>query len=360
MKTSAPIRDEVGTRQLQLVKREVLHQVLLFLLCIFPAFSSAIDDQHDAIDREIKAGTMLLQRGEYREAKVHFERAQSLQGQVTAEISAGLCLAELQMGNFEAARRMANVELQLVTNSHAQAQAHYIIGTAWLREAGDGDSAKSKLQAAEGSFREAVRLDPLYDQAFFNLGYTLHRQNKEEESNAAFRDFVRAAAENPELGKGLPLTPTTPIPQFSIADDRGRRFSSDSSHGRFVLFDFWATWCPPCIRAFPAMRQLANFFPETQFLLISVNEDVEKEGWRRFRTENALDWIQVWDEKSKLYRAFRLAADSNLSLPRYVLVDPDGFVRQVYSGTDQLGFVVGQVVRTVRTAHFATKSTDDK
>ena len=328
----------------------VMHCVTIFffLSSICTAAAQRGNDSHDSIDLEVKTATSLLQKGEYQAAKVHFERAQTLQGKPTAETSAGICLAELQMGHFEASRQMAKLELQLVTNDHARAQAHYIIGTAWLREAGDNTTDKDKLQSAESSFREAVKLDPLYDQAYFNLGYALLRQNKEDESKAAFRGFIRAAAENPESARDLPLTPKTRIPPFNIADDRGRSFSTDFLKGRFVLFDFWATWCPPCIRAFPAMRQLAQFFPDNQFLLISVNEDENQEEWQRFRRMHSLDWTQVRDDNSNLYRAFGLAANSRLSLPRYVLVDADGFVRQVYSGTDQLGLLVGQVVRTVQ------------
>lgn len=334
--------------------------IVASLLCVYTAFAQSGDAPRDSIDREIKAGAVLLQQGQYQEAKTHFEHAQTLQGKPTAETSAGLCLAELQMGHFEASREMAKMELQFVTNNHARAQAHYMIGTAWLREAGDSPSDEIKLQSAESSFREAVKLDPTYDQAFLNLGYALLRQRKEEESNSAFRDFVNAAGENPESEKNLPLSPKIRLAPFSITDDTGRSFSSDSLRGRFLLFDFWATWCPPCIRAFPAMRQLAKFFPEDQFLLISVNEDVDnKEEWRRFRRMRGLDWAQVWDEHSDLYQAFGLAANSRLSLPRYVLVDADGFVRQVYSGTDQLGFLVGQVVRIVRTRRSKTNPPND-
>ena len=291
----------------------------------------------------------MLRQGNYQEAKAHFERAQALLGKPTAETSAGIGLADLQMGNFEASRQMATLELQLVTNEHARAQAHYMIGTAWLREAGDSAADRDKLQAAEKSFREAVKLDPLYDSAYFNLGYALLRQNKQE-SNAAFRDFISAAAENPESGKDFPLTPKLRAAQFSVVDSAGHPLSLDSLRGRVVLFDFWATWCPPCIRALPAMRQLSHFFPENQFLLISVNESDDQDLWRRFSHAQEMDWTQVWDEDSNLYHAFGLAPRSKLSLPRYVLVDGDGFVRQVYSGTDQLGLLVGQVVRTVRSA----------
>jgi len=331
--------------------RDFLHCVIAcFLMLLSPAAAQGGEDQHDSAEREVKTGTILLQQGDYGEAEACFERAQTLQGKPTAETSAGIGLAKLQTGHFEDSRKMFTLELQLVTNDHARAQAHYMIGSAWLREAGDSTADKDKLQAAERSFREAVKLDPLYDSAYFNLGYALLRQNKQEDSNAAFRDFTHAAAENPASAKDLPLTPKTHAAQFTVVDSTGHPLSSESLRGRFVLFDFWATWCPPCIRALPAMRQLSQFFPENQFLLISVNEDVDdQEAWRRFSRTHGMDWRQVWDENSNLYQSFGLAPPrSKLSLPRYVLVDGDGFVRQVYSGTDQLGLLVGQVIRTVR------------
>jgi thiol-disulfide isomerase/thioredoxin len=327
--------------------------ILISPALISPAVAQGEEDQHDSAEREIRTGTILLQQGDYGDAKAHFERAQTLQGNPTAETSAGISLAELQMGHFEAARQMASLELQLVTNPHARAQAHYVIGSAWLREAGDSAADKDdkdKLQAAEKSFREAVKQDPLYDSAYFDLGYALLRQNKREDSNAAFRDFIQAAAENPASAKDLPLSPKTHAAQFRVVDGAGHPLSSESLRGHFVLFDFWATWCPPCIRALPAMRQLAHFLPENQFVLVSVDEDDDQEAWRRFSRAHEMDWSQVWDENSNLYHAFGLAPQSKLSLPRYVLVDGDGFVRRVYGGTDQLGLLVGHVVRTVQNA----------
>jgi tetratricopeptide (TPR) repeat protein len=158
--------------------------------------------------------------------------------ETTAETSAGIGLAELQMGHLEAARQMFTLELQFVTNDHARAQAHYMIGSAWLRETANGAADKEKLQAAEESFRKAVKLDPLYDLAYFNLAYALLGQDRQKESDAGFRDFINAAAENPESARDLPVTPKSHVPQFTVTDT-GQAVSSDSLRGRFVLLDFW-------------------------------------------------------------------------------------------------------------------------
>lgn len=324
--------------------------IACFLLLSSFASAQAGEDQHNSAELEVRTGAILLQQGDYQEAKVHFERAQTLLGKPTAETSAGIGLAELQLGNFDASRRMTTLELQLVTTDHARAQAHYMIGTAWLREAGDSPADKEKLHSAESSFREAVRFDPLYDSAYFNLGYALLRQNKQEQSDAAFKDFIEAAAENPSSARDLPLNPRNQVPHFLVSDSSGHPLSPDSLRGRFVLLDFWATWCPPCIRALPAIRQLSQFLPENQFLLVSINEDDDQQAWLQFSRTHRMNWSQAWDKDSTLYHVLGLAPASKLSLPRYVLLDENGFVRQVYTGTDQLGLLVGQVVRTVRNA----------
>ena len=114
------------------------------LILLSPAAAQGRGDQQDSAAEEIKAGTSLLQQGNYPEAKVHFERAKTLQGKPTAETSAGIGLAELQMGHLEAARQMFKLELQFVTNDHARAQAHYMIGSAWLRETAN-DASNSNL-----------------------------------------------------------------------------------------------------------------------------------------------------------------------------------------------------------------------
>lgn len=299
------------------------------------------------MEEEIRRGTIALQQGRYLEARECFAQAENLGGQNSAEVNAGLAMAELQLGHFDTARRRETKVLALVTNDRERAQAHNLIGTAWLREAGNGADSK-ELRAAEESFRQAVRLDPAFDAAFFNLGNTLLRQNRPADAASAFRSFLDAAAAIPAYASNLPLTPQSRAPDFSLTDSQGSAVSLKSLRGRVVLLDFWATWCAPCIRALPVMQQLARYFPSDRFVLISINEDSDASVWRKFIAGQQMNWAQVRDTNAAVYHLFGLAPPPDLSIPRYILLDEDGSVRHVYNGTDPLGLVVGQTVRIAR------------
>jgi len=323
--------------------------LLLFVVSVASAGQTPGDRL--AIENEIESGASALRQGRYAEAEDHFLRAEKLAGKASAEINAGIAMSELQMGHFEIARQREAKVLEAVSADHARAEAHNIIGTAWLRESVQREANTEQLRAAEDAFRQALLLDPWFDSAYFNLGDTLRRENKESDAAAAFRKFIEAATKDAAQDQGLPLTPQGAAPPFTLTDSEGRVLSSAAMHGRFVLLDYWATWCPPCIRALPVMRELARYFPPTQLTVISLNEDSpDPSVWRSFIKREKMDWIQVWDKSAEAYYSFGLAPRPDLSLPRYVLLDPGNMVLRVYSGTDRLAFVAGQIVRTVGAA----------
>lgn len=296
-------------------------------------------------ERELQAGRAALSQGRFAEAKQHFEAAARLGGPPPAQINAGIAIAELQMGHYAAAREREAVVLKLVTGAHERAEAHHLIGTAWFRESGIETARSDKLRAAEESFRRAVEIDPVFDAAFFSLGNVLLQQGRADEAGAAFKMFIDAAANNPLYAQDGAAAPAIAAAAFTVTDQTGHTLSSDSLRGRVVLLDFWATWCPPCIKALPAIRQLARYFPGDQFTLISVNEDSTVAAWQRFTQREKMDWAQVWDENANLYHNFRLAPRPDMSLPRYVLIDREGTVRRVFDGTDRLGLLMAETVR---------------
>jgi len=328
------------------------HLVLACFLCA--AFPAAQQPQTISRPEDLLArGETALRQGRYAEAKALFEEAEKTPGVNVAEVNAGLGITELQLGHYEAARRREARVLSLVSKPREMAEAHDLTGTAWLRESfGTPAELKAeKLKKAEQEFRQSVALDPLFDSAFFHLGTVLSQEGRATDAAAAFKESIEAASKNPESEANLPLRRQGRAPLFGVTDSAGRTVSLEGLRGRFVLLDFWATWCPPCIRALPIMRQLAVFFPPERFTVISVDEDFDNRGaWSRFIEGQNMSWNQIWDENSNIYYRlgeFGFASRPQMVIPKYVLIDPEGFVLHVYSGTDRVGVIAGEIVRTV-------------
>jgi thiol-disulfide isomerase/thioredoxin len=328
----------------------IVHSAFPVVLLVAAACALAQTDatNHESIEREIERGANALRQARYAEAKQIFEQAEQMGGPPSAVVNGGLGIAELQLGHYAASRQREAKVLELVSTDHERAEAHNLIGSAWLRESSQGALSTEKLRAAEDSFRRAIRLDAVFETAYFNLGEALQRQGRESEGAAACKDYIMAASKNPAYENDLPLRPVSQAPSFAATDSAARAVSSEALSGRFVLLDFWATWCAPCIKALPIVRQLAQYFPSGQFTVISLNEDTaSEEAWRKFIAQEHMDWTQVWDQDAKIYHRFGFVSSPDVSIPRYVLLDGNGFVRRVYSGTDRFGLVVGQIVRVV-------------
>lgn len=325
---------------------------LVFVALSVVALICRLDAQADIVqktrlDPDFQQGKAALYEGRYADAKHSLELAEGRIGPNSAEINAGLALAELQLGHFAEARQHEAAVLSLITDNHARAEAYNTIGSAWVREARQTGST-DQLQAAEQSFREANKADPGFAAPYYDLGELLLHQNRESEAATAFKDFVRASADDPTLIRDMPVQRLGRAPDFAAVDISGKTASSASLRGRVVLLDFWATWCPPCLRALPVMRELSHYLP-SDLSVISIDEDSPDAAvWKRFVAQQSMDWTQVWDQSSNLYRAFGLGAPTELSLPRYVLMDREGYVLRVYGGTDRLGSVAGHAIKLAR------------
>lgn len=324
--------------------------IVLLLAAVPAAIAQSDSARQQWAERELQNGEAALTQGRFADAKQHFEAAENQGGPPSPQINAGIAIAELQMGNFEAARNREYVVLKLVSSDRERAEAYNVIGTSWWRESEGSKAPAASLQGAEIAFRRAVEIDPVFDAAFFSLGKVLLQEGRSGDAEETFKKFIDAAARNPKYAQNTVPSPLRPTPDYAIADQNGRTLSKNSLHGRVVLFDFWATWCPPCIKALPAIHQLASYFPGGQFVLISVNEDSDQTKWKRFTAQEKMDWTQVWDKNADLYHSFALAAPPEISIPRYVLVDEEGHVRRVFDGTDRLGSVMALTVRMVEEA----------
>ena len=115
--------------------------------------------------------------------------------------------------------------------------------------------------------------------------------------------------------------------------------------GRVVLVDFWATWCGPCIAAFPKLREMADNLPKERFQIIGVSVDEELDTVTDYLARESLPWV-VWHvgTESELVRKWRVTG-----FPTYVLIGPEGTILNKHPGSFDAEFrtEIEQAVRDV-------------
>ena len=114
------------------------------------------------------------------------------------------------------------------------------------------------------------------------------------------------------------------MPDFKLPDKDGKDFKLSSLRGKYVLVDFWASWCGPCMREMPNVVKLYKECKGKNFEIVGVSLDKEKDAWLNAVKSNKMQWIQVSDLKGWATLPVKLCNVS--AVPFTVLVDPEGKV----------------------------------
>ena len=111
-------------------------------------------------------------------------------------------------------------------------------------------------------------------------------------------------------------------PGFTLPDTTGKMVSLADFKGKYVLVDFWASWCMPCRKENPYLVKAYNRFQAKGFEIISISIDGSKAAWRQAIQTDGLPWIHVSDLKAgqgPVPDAYGVK-----SIPKNVLVDKTG------------------------------------
>ncbi len=111
-------------------------------------------------------------------------------------------------------------------------------------------------------------------------------------------------------------------PEINLPDVNGKPFQLSSLKGKFVLVDFWASWCGPCRRENPNVVAAYNKFKDKNFTILGVSLDENKEKWQKAIADDKLTWTHVSDLKQ--WQSAMVPLYQFDGIPFNVLVDPQG------------------------------------
>jgi thiol-disulfide isomerase/thioredoxin len=91
--------------------------------------------------------------------------------------------------------------------------------------------------------------------------------------------------------------------------------------GKYVLVDFWATWCGPCMQEVPNLIKAYGAYRSKGFEIVGISLDQDKDAWKRVVKEKGMLWVQLHDTSQQAATLYNV-----VSIPYTLLFDKDGEV----------------------------------
>jgi thiol-disulfide isomerase/thioredoxin len=155
-----------------------------------------------------------------------------------------------------------------------------------------------------------------------------------KDSNPELAEAAKAALSKARLvGTKLDL---------SFVDSEGRPVDLNQLSGKVVLIDFWASWCPDCVREMPQVQQLYRNFESKGFAILGVSLDKDRRAMDSYIAKHVIPWPQYFDGKG--WKNDLVAKYSVHEIPEMWIINKKGIVETTSADVTQLASTVEHLV----------------
>lgn len=118
------------------------------------------------------------------------------------------------------------------------------------------------------------------------------------------------------------------IPDIAYPDINKKVLDIKSLRGKYLIVDFWASWCGPCRKSIPKLKHLYEQYHDKGFDIMSISIDTDNAAWKKAMDEEAMPWHQVLSpDKDKTMADFNIKG-----VPTLFIVAPDGRIVEKFTG----------------------------
>ncbi len=207
-----------------------------------------------------------------------------------------------------------------------------------LMRSGDSQQAKGLLEMVIKKGKIGEEVLSAYKEAYL-------KSNGKEQSYQEDLTKLLATAKTGRKAELTKMMINKPAPGFTLVDHNGKKVSLADYAGKIVVLDFWATWCIPCLQAFPGMQQLITKYEidkDVVFLFINTAESTSKDRSKNINTylkKNNFNFRVLLDEKLKGDKEYQAQTQYGANtIPLKVVIDQKGNIRfrsVGYLGSDE-------------------------
>jgi thiol-disulfide isomerase/thioredoxin len=117
-------------------------------------------------------------------------------------------------------------------------------------------------------------------------------------------------------------------PNFTLPGLDGKDVSLSDFRGKWVILDFWGSWCGWCIKGMPRMKEAYEQYKD-KLEIVGVDCNDSDEAWRAAVAKYKLPWVHVYNNQDSIYQAYGVQG-----FPTKVIIDPEGKIYKIVVGED--------------------------